>query len=250
MNPESKFKSRLLSKQSGAIIDEIDPGIVQKEGERVTRNEEAALRLVKKCTEVPVPELYAANYFFKKGVEHGSFLMDLVEGSQLQLLWDVFDDGTKERVCCNIWDMVEQLRQIPRPQAFGHLYQCGADGSPSEDVLIKDLNEPPTPISTDEALRTRIYERYLHYNGGSYPENLPDLLPRYGDLTPRNIIVDSTGRIAGILDWENAGWYPDYWEYANIMKPSMDRDWMKWMDDTKPQAWDITGIAKARRVLF
>lgn len=138
--------------------------------------------------------------------------MDLVEGSQLQVVWDGFDQDTKKRICHDIWDVVEQLRQVPRPSAFSHLYQCGADGSPSTDVLLKDLDEPPSPILTDEALRTRIYKRYLHYNGGSYAEHLPDLLPRssvsvftHGDLAPRNILVDSDGRITGIIDWENAG---------------------------------------------
>lgn len=63
-------------------------------------------------------------------------------------------------------------------------------------------------------------------------------------------MVDDAGRITGVVDWGNAGWYPDYWEYANIMKPSRDEDWMAWMDFTKPLEWDITGINKARRVLF
>jgi hypothetical protein len=63
-------------------------------------------------------------------------------------------------------------------------------------------------------------------------------------------MVDGNGQITAILDWERAGWYPEYWEFANIMKPSNDWDWMRWMDHTKPVEWDITGIAKARRVLF
>lgn len=96
--------------------------------------------------------------------------------------------------------MVEQLRQIPRPPAFDHLYQCGADGSASADVLLKDLNEPPSPILTDNDLRARIQERYLHNNGGSFSDDLTDILPRssvsvftHGDLTPRNVMVDSAG---------------------------------------------------------
>jgi hypothetical protein len=56
--------------------------------------------------------------------------------------------------------------------------------------------------------------------------------------------------MTAILDWERAGWYPEYWEFANMMRPSNDWDWMRWMDHTKPVEWDITGIAKARRVLF
>ena len=78
-------------------------------------------------------------------------------------------------------------------------------------------------------LRTRIYELYIYFNGGSYPEDLSSLLPRssvsvstHGDLTPRIIMVDDTGTITCVVDWENSGWYPDYWEYADMMKPSVD----------------------------
>jgi len=26
------------------------------------------------------------------------------------------------------------------------------------------------------------------------------------------------GHIVGILDWQEAGWYPEYWEYINMMQ--------------------------------
>ena len=34
-----------------------------------------------------------------------------------------------------------------------------------------------------------------------------------GDLRPDNIMVKK-GRVTAIIDWEMAGWYPDYWEFA------------------------------------
>ena len=149
-----------------------------------------------------------------------------------------------------------KLRQIPQPPEFSHLYQCGADGSVSNDVLIQDLHSAQTPIQDDNALRARIYERYLYFNGRLFKDTLPSILPRsdvsvftHGDLTPRNIMVDQ-GYITGVIDWEYSGWFPDYWEYANIMKPSRDFDWMMWMDKTKTKEWDIYGITKTRKVLF
>lgn len=36
----------------------------------------------------------------------------------------------------------------------------------------------------------------------------------HGDINLRNILVDESGRLSGIVDWETAGWYPDYWEYT------------------------------------
>jgi thiamine kinase-like enzyme len=57
----------------------------------------------------------------------------------------------------------------------------------------------------------------------------------HGDITPRNILIDEYDRITGIVDWEFVGWYPDYWEYANIMKPTEEKDWQEWMRYTAPQ---------------
>lgn len=233
-------------------------GLISKYGSRVTRNEEFALRLVKKHTSVPVPGVISS-YFPSKGSQPpvGAILMEFIEGRPLDKVWDSLDSNNKERICREIWGFVQQLKAIPRPSDFTSLYQCGADGSTSRDVLLLDLQTPPRPITDDDCLRARINERYLRFNGGSYREHLPDFLPRsetsvftHGDIAPRNIMVTDSGQISGILDWELSGWYPDYWEYANIQKPSRDTDWMKWMDQTRPHDWDITGIRKARRVLF
>ncbi|PTU23227.1 hypothetical protein P175DRAFT_0499774 [Aspergillus ochraceoroseus IBT 24754] len=36
-----------------------------------------------------------------------------------------------------------------------------------------------------------------------------------GDLNRRNIIVSSFNPVQiVVVDWEQAGWYPDYWEYS------------------------------------
>jgi aminoglycoside phosphotransferase (APT) family kinase protein len=74
----------------------------------------------------------------------------------------------------------------------------------------------------------------------------------HGDLAPRNPIVDDDCRITAVLDWESFGWFPDYWEYVQMMKlwDPAEHEWQRWMTKTRPQPWDITGIQKARRVLF
>ena len=85
----------------------------------------------------------------------------------------------------------------------------------------------------------------------------------HGDVAPRNILVrhvdgddgEKSGRveISALLDWENAGWYPYYWEYANIMGPAgISGDWQRYMDETAPAEvkCDLKGILAARAVLF
>jgi len=71
---------------------------------------------------------------------------------------------------------------------------------------------------------------------------LPDEGPivlTHGDLRPANIIVtaQSPVRVAAIVDWEQAGWYPDYWEYCKAaFTASHDGEWRGWIDQfLKPQ---------------
>jgi aminoglycoside phosphotransferase len=65
----------------------------------------------------------------------------------------------------------------------------------------------------------------------------------HANITPKNILVNN-GKIAAIVDWETAGWYPEYWEYAywavsnryslprwmefrdEVLEPYPDEDWV------------------------
>lgn len=138
--------------------------------------------------------------------------MDFVPCSTLALSWDGLDDLTKERLCRETWDAIAQLRQILKPPDLSHLFQCFADGSSTRDVLIQDLEDPPTPLLDDDAVRARICQRYHHFYGRRFTEELPNMLPRssasvftHVDIAPQNIIVDESNRITGIVDWECAG---------------------------------------------
>ena len=232
-----------------------DNNIVFKYGSRVRCGEEVAMRLVGQHTSVPVPKIILSHY---EPPEKGTIGMSFVPGFTLKSMWDGLDEGNKERICLEIWTMIANWQKIQRPPHLAHLYQCLADGSPATtDVLLQDLEDPPSPLYSDEAVRVRIHQRYLRYFGERYAATLPTMLPQskvslftHGDVAPRNIMVDENGNITGILDWELAGWYPEYWEYANIMKPSVDEDWQSWMDRTATQRWDLSGIIAARRVLF
>lgn len=43
----------------------------------------------------------------------------------------------------------------------------------------------------------------------------------HADLHPANIIIcgpPGSQTIAGLIDWGQSGWYPDYWEYCKMLK--------------------------------
>jgi thiamine kinase-like enzyme len=49
----------------------------------------------------------------------------------------------------------------------------------------------------------------------------------HSDIAPRNILVKN-GKIAAIIDWETAGWYPEYWEYIR-WEASNHRSTQRWL---------------------
>lgn len=40
----------------------------------------------------------------------------------------------------------------------------------------------------------------------------------HGDFKAHNILVGDDGHLSGFLDWECAGWYPEYWEFTTAMR--------------------------------
>ncbi|OQE06026.1 hypothetical protein PENVUL_c020G06264 [Penicillium vulpinum] len=170
------------------------------------------MRLVAKQTDVPVPEVLFTRFSPDEGIitPEEFFKPDYPLGSDLK------------------------LRKIIRPQELEGPYQCAADGSLSLDRMLEDLQQPGRPISSDSDLGL---------------ESTSDISTMGEvDIAPRNIIVDEQNNVTGILDWEYAGWYPEYWEYAQIMRPAFWGDWSVWMDKTAPQRWDLARINDARKV--
>jgi aminoglycoside phosphotransferase (APT) family kinase protein len=54
----------------------------------------------------------------------------------------------------------------------------------------------------------------------------------HGDFKAHNILVDEEGHLSGFLDWESAGWYPEYWEFTTAMRFGKDSWWFQaasWM---------------------
>ena len=49
----------------------------------------------------------------------------------------------------------------------------------------------------------------------------------HGDLKAHNIHVGDDGHLSGFLDWESAGWYPEYWEFTTAMRFGRNSWWFQ-----------------------
>jgi hypothetical protein len=58
----------------------------------------------------------------------------------------------------------------------------------------------------------------------SLPKVATSLVFSHHDLAPRNLLVDDRPRL-WVLDWEYAGWYPIYFEYASMQNFTIPEEW-------------------------
>jgi thiamine kinase-like enzyme len=139
------------------------------------------------------------------------------------------------------------LREIPHPSIFGNVIGGSISHylfySPSGD---KEICGPfNTEATFNAALINRIEAIYTdtgqhNTRANFYRRNLDRVLRghsptfSHSDLQKKNIIVlrKSSGDFdVGIIDWEDAGWFPCYWEYfIAFINLLWDDDWPEWIE--------------------
>jgi hypothetical protein len=127
-----------------------------------------------------------------------------------------------------------QLRSLPKQVAPAHAI-CNAIGGPCHDFRISASQEWIEErgdffgpfVNEDEfnkTLQTPALPGITHSSGHK-------IVFTHGDINMRNVMVHN-GRISGIIDWENAGWFPDYWEYTKIhYVTKLHKRWLKAMNE-------------------
>ena len=112
-------------------------------------------------------------------------------------------------------------------------YFQGDQVSAGPFTIVKDFND-----WVDLAIIPHSAPMSKRHAPPPYCPHLRYLLPDKGeihfthaDLTLYNIMVSGLPgqrRVSGIVDWEQAGWYPEYWEYCKMhIAVHEDHDWCK-----------------------
>lgn len=101
-------------------------------------------------------------------------------------------------------DYVRQLRALPPPYPEAVCAINGALAGPfrTHEEFHRFLRLDSDLDSWNEKDCEEVYLAHLR----SYASKFT-----HGDLAPRNVLVRD-GKIAAIIDWDSAGWRPEYWE--------------------------------------
>ncbi|KFY34640.1 hypothetical protein V494_06590 [Pseudogymnoascus sp. VKM F-4513 (FW-928)] len=160
--------------------------------------------------------------------------MTRLPGEELGQIYESLSDAAKATVLAELKTYLAVIRGWKSP--WGDARICSITGGPIRSIRVPNhlvgpcetsdefhdyllapaRNSFPSEEIFQESLRRARRLRILERPGVKFT---------HGDLKHHNILVDEDGRVTGFLDWEAAGWYPDFWEYTTAMRYLPPGDW-------------------------
>jgi serine/threonine protein kinase len=202
-------------------------GKVIKFGPDVDIREATAMSFIaKSAITLPVPEVFRAETY-----EDGSTVieMEMISGENLHEVWPRLSIEEKRDFAQQLKEILEELR------SFEGTYIGSFEEGPALDMRRDIQRGGPFLSETDfnafllgnvVSKTPNIYRRMLH----GVMSDTHKIVLTHGDLSPRNILVRES-RIVGLLDWECAGWYPEYWEFVQFFRAiDSSLDWHDYAD--------------------
>ncbi|GAB0139162.1 hypothetical protein EsDP_00007375 [Epichloe bromicola] len=259
-----KAKGQARSSDESESEDEIEPGAtvlhkmfnrrvvlhsdktVVKSGKRVVPGEAEALKVAVRVG-VPAPRVHNV-HTTSDGQTRIS--MDYIQGQPLDKLWPDMSVDQKKSIARQLREVVEKMRSVPPPP---HIIGA-CDGTEIRDTRqYFTYHSPPChdEKSFNDFLLAALYEHTPSLVRAAFSRRLRThhrVVFSHCDLTPRNILVQD-GKIKGLVDWEDSGWYPEYWEFVKFFQRPADKDWKQYAEDIFPELYhdelvDFIAISK------
>jgi serine/threonine protein kinase len=215
-------------RMGGTRVVGIGNEVVIKYGPRVRTSEADSLSFVSQHTALPVPKVLGT-YTHK---DTFYIVMTRIRGQQLSELLPNMSANEIDAITDDLKRMINEMRGLQIMDFEKESFIGSIGCQPCADTMFRAGHESKGPFKNVDEMHDNILQRYnnrwsrgtiwTEYTRRMYKENAGRAIVfTHGDLSPGNIMVES-GRISGIIDWEQAGWYPEYWEYVKAMAGSID----------------------------
>ncbi|KAL1865110.1 hypothetical protein VTK73DRAFT_5480 [Phialemonium thermophilum] len=199
--------------------------LVVKTGRGVRRSEAETLHLLRR-TGLPVPRV-VDDYAHPETGDH-VIIMEYVEGVPLDQMLDAMDGNGKRTVVTQLHHFVQTMRRDLRTSGFigavdstevkDHLFVAGRSGPfETERDFVNGL------VASLEARAEGSWIRLVSVLLNRLPDHGPQFVLTHGDLNARNILVRGS-QIVAVLDWGQAGYYPEHWESVKACFWDLDMD--------------------------
>lgn len=205
-------RSKYRSFSFGAF--RLDESRLIKYGGRVRPTEATTMEFIRRNTNIPVPRVL--DVFKFNGMTH--ILQEYIDGDLLVDVWSTMDLEAQQQCMQQLKEYIDELRSLPPP----HPGKVEAvDGACCLDDKI--WSGGWGPFDNIDSFNDFFGYEVFRSDPSRYPE-IQDPLKKiagrkwrtvfsHGDLGPHNILWKD-GRIVSIIDWECAGWLPEYWDYT------------------------------------
>ncbi|KAJ5701006.1 hypothetical protein N7493_012052 [Penicillium malachiteum] len=204
---------------SRGCVQRLPFGLIMKECIKAPQSEPNALKPIEQHTTISAPQLIDAG-------EHDGktyIIMTKIPGEDLDLVLHLMSYEERDRLTDDLVDCVDQLRRIPNSTPY-----CFANtiGGSIYDHRIPD-DEPVGPFNDETDFNNYLLsyidctpDKALRENGEpiSMRQDHQSYFTHCG-FHPSNILMQN-GRLSGIVDWECAGYMPDYWECIKARRAS------------------------------
>ncbi|KAJ7089794.1 kinase-like domain-containing protein [Mycena belliarum] len=180
-----------------------------KSGARVDESEAEAMQFVANNTCIPVPKVHRVyKYHAITFIE-----MEFIPGKEASVLYNMAPPDQRA-ILEELESYVRQIRSLvpPTPELVASV--CG-NHCLDHRIGLK----PAGPFSSHDEFHHFLRRNVdlSDWDPGRFAAVVRAHREKYvstfahGDLAPRNVLVHK-GRISAIIDWDCAGWRPEYWE--------------------------------------
>ncbi|KAI1116544.1 kinase-like domain-containing protein [Nemania sp. NC0429] len=202
-------------------------------------NEYGALQLVRRRSRnIPVPRPLD----FVSSTDKSYLLTSRVLGLRLGMCIDTLSENEVHTLVCDLRRCLGELRAIPKEVAPDYAISNTVGESCYDFRIVTGLDWDEErgyfigPFVNEEEFNKTLQIGALpgvSHRGGH------QIVLTHGDLNMRNVLVHN-GRLSGTVDWENSGWYPEYWDYTKAhFITKLKKRWLKIVDEVFEQFGDF-----------
>ncbi|KAF2463567.1 kinase-like protein [Lindgomyces ingoldianus] len=191
-----------------------------------TRLEEIMAMMVARSAGFPVPKVISYGEHPDMPYAPVSILMTRIPGRELGDTYERLNDKERDTVFSELQCILRVMRNWAHP--WGGERICSVAGTAIRSVRVPDHSVGPYESESE-------FNDHLISTASDHGFSSQDLFEEklacakrmqsmhhavvftHGDLKHHNIMVHD-GRISGLIDWESAGWYPDYWEFTTALR--------------------------------
>ncbi|RDW93784.1 aminoglycoside phosphotransferase family protein [Aspergillus mulundensis] len=174
---------------------------------------------------VPVPEVFG----WTEDDGQVFIYMSLVEGETLEQRWGSLTAEERDSICVELSGMVTAWRSLE--QDGQDRYIGSLNKQPLNEIFLSGHSDLAGPFIGTDAVK--------HFQNACDIEIDEEVAVvfTHADLVPSNILLSpgSSPRIAAILDWGQAGWYPAYWEFCKARRVRANP---KFFSDDLEEEWN------------